>query len=193
MKCIISARYRVKIYKLGFDKAFLAFFANLAEMIRNFIKITLLAALPVLAACSTGPNQRQAPYVFTPQPGQGRYVQPEYLRPIPNPTIQPIDLCRAQFYQTLLGQHEGGIYFTGLPGHIRVIKPAETGLLENEFLPDTLPDPPFIEVRDYIPGQVLYTPSIRTVASLVEAGPIIEERITIELDDEGYVEEVRCG
>jgi len=135
MKCIISARYRVKIYKLGFNKAFLAFFANLAEMIRK--------------------------------PGQGRYVQPEYLRPIPNPTIQPIDLCRAQFYQTLLGQHEGGIYFTGLPGHI--------------------------QVRDYIPGQVLYTPSIRTVASLVEAGPIIEERITIELDDEGYVEEVRCG
>jgi len=47
-------------------------------------------------------------------------------------------------------------------------------------------------VRDYLPNQVLYAPSIRTVEDLVQLGPIDESRLTIELDQEGYVQEVVC-
>ena len=54
------------------------------------------------------------------------------------------------------------------------------------------PEPPFIEVRDYLPNQVLYAPSIRTISDLVQLGPIDESRLTIELDREGYVQEVAC-
>jgi len=54
------------------------------------------------------------------------------------------------------------------------------------------PEPPFLEVRDYLPNQVLYAPSIRTVSDRIQLGPVDENRLTIELDREGYVQEVLC-
>ena len=50
-----------------------------------------------------------------------------------------------------------------------------------------------MEVREFLPDQVFYGPSIQTVTDPFQLGPIIEERLTVELDREGYIEEVRCG
>ena len=52
---------------------------------------------------------------------------------------------------------------------------------------------PLVEVREFLPDQVFYGPSIQTVTDPFQLGPIIEERLTVELDREGYIEEVRCG
>jgi len=54
------------------------------------------------------------------------------------------------------------------------------------------PQPPYLEVRDYLPSQVLYAPSIRTVSDRIQLGPDDQNRLTIELDREGYVQEVIC-
>jgi len=176
------------------DKSFLGFSANLAIMIRFLtISLCILSSVWVLPACQSGSGGFDDRYVFTPRPGQGRYVQPANLRPLPTQPIQLADLCRANFYKGLEGQHEGAIYFVGLPGAVRVIKPAFLEGFENDFLPDTLPRAPLLEVRDYIPDQILYAPTIRTVDSVLNAGPVIRERLTVELDVEGYVQDVRCG
>ncbi len=102
------------------------------------------------------------------------------------------DLCRAQMYRGLIGQHEGGIVFASLPGRTRVVKPAETELDQDEFLQDMRPDPPLIEVREYLSGQALYTPAIRAVQRGDDLGPIQQDRLTIELGREGYVRELTC-
>jgi len=49
-----------------------------------------------------------------------------------------------------------------------------------------------LEVRDYLPNQVIYAPSIRTVSDRIQLGPVDQNRLTIELDREGYVQQVEC-
>jgi len=101
-------------------------------------------------------------------------------------------LCRSKLFLGLVGQHEGGIVFATLPGRTRVVKPAELELNEDDFLQDMRPDPPFVEIREYLSGQTLYTPAIRTVSRIDNLGPIIRDRLTVELDAEGYVRELTC-
>ena len=153
---------------------------------------TLTAALTllVLPACGTSPGGAYPPY--QPQPGQGQYIYPEYLRPTVTPRIPRPDVCQSRVFLGMVGQHEGSIYIAGLPGRKRIIKPA---VLEEDlpFMEGIDPEPPFMEVRQFLPGQSLYAPSIRTTADLLEAQPIEQDRLTIELDREGYVQEVRCG
>ena len=129
---------------------------------------------------------------YQPAPGQGQYVRPAYLNPVPTPRIPDTDVCRSQFYRTLVGQHEGAIYVAGLPGRKRVLKPAFMEELEPDFprLPGDAP--PFMEVRDYLPGQVIYAPSIRATDDLSLLGDVQRDRLTIELDEDGYVQEVLC-
>lgn len=165
-------------------------------MIRDFFKISLcLAAAAALSGCTnrvlgnpttTVPNfQRFA--------GQGQYITPEYLQPeLPLPIPAP-DLCRSRLYLTLAGQHEGAIFIAGLPGRKRIVKPAEL----EDFLPDEdndfLPIPPLVEVIDFLPQQAIYAGSIRTVVDrflLTDEDPA---RLTLELDAEGYILDVRCG
>lgn len=140
----------------------------------------------VLAACASGPAE------FQPRPGQGQYVRPAYLNAVPTSRLPEPDACNARVYQGLIGQHEGAIYVAGLPGAKRVLKPAFTEEVQSDF--PVLPEdrPPFVEVRDYLPGQVIYAPSIRAPDSLVLAGETRTDRLTIELDREGYVQEVIC-
>jgi len=129
---------------------------------------------------------------YQPRPGQGQYIRPAYMNPVPTPRIPEPDVCNSQFYRSLVGQHEGALYVAGLPGRKRVIKPAFTEELEPDF--PRLPGDrsPFMEVRDYLPGQVLYAPSIRDTNDLSLLGEIQRDRLTIELDDEGYVQQVNC-
>lgn len=153
------------------------------------IRLLTLFTVSALAACQTSPRNAQP--VF-PNAGQGQYVRPAYLNPVPVPRIPPTDACRSQLYQGLVGQPEGAIFIPGLPGAKRVLKPA----FEESFYeePDPLGEAPdFIEVRDYLPGQSLYAPSIRTPGSLLANSDFDGSRLTIELDEDGYVQEVRCG
>jgi len=164
-------------------------------MIRT-LSIVIFSAV-VLTACSS----RQGDYlgqgynaypIQPPRAGQGQYVRPDYLNPTPTPRIPRTDLCQSQLYQGLVGQHEGSIYIAGLPGTKRVLKPAFLEDFDRERVQGIDPEPPLIEVKDYIPQQVLYAPSIRTVTDRLQLGPEDRSRLTIELDVEGYVQELRC-
>lgn len=138
-----------------------------------------------------GPGYNAYP-IQAPRAGQGQYVRPDYLNPTPTPRIPLTDICQSQLYQGLVGQHEGSIYISGLPGTKRVLKPAFLEDFDRERVQGIDPQPPLIEVRDYIPQQVLYAPSIRTVTNRIQLGPEDRTRLTIELDVEGYVQEIRC-
>ena len=157
----------------------------------------LIVSVFLLTACSArqgsylGPGYNAYP-VQAPRAGQGQYVRPDYLNPTPTPRIPRTDLCQSQLYQGLVGQHEGSIYIAGLPGMKRVLKPAFLEDFDYERVQGIDPEPPLIEVRDYIPQQVLYAPSIRTVTDRIQLGPEDRSRLTIELDVEGYIQEVRC-
>jgi hypothetical protein len=142
---------------------------------------------------TAGQGYNAYPYQYVPQPGQGQYVRPDYLNPTPTPRIPRADLCQSKLYQGLVGQNEGAIYIAGLPGRKRVLKPAFLEDFDGNRVEGIDPEPPFIEVRDYLPQQVLYAPSIRTVSDRIQLGPEDERRLTIELDDEGYVQEISCG
>lgn len=157
------------------------------------IRIFFTTAILTLTACAGGTAQRQADYVYVPRPGQGQYQQPIDLRPTPTQRIPANDVCKSQFYRTLIGRHEGGIYFAGLPGWKRVVKPADEETFGTDLLPDMELLPPLIEIRDYLPDQSLYAPSVRTVMDMVDAGPVERARLTIELDSDGYVQQVWCG
>ncbi len=145
----------------------------------------------LLTACAYGAPSSTYPE-YQPRPGQGQYVRPAYLNAQPTPVIPAVDACRSQLYQGLLGQHEGAIFIAGLPGRKRVIKPAQ---LEGfGYNPDDTfyDEPPFVEVREYLPGQSLYAPSISNMMDSLNLGPTIEDRLTIELDAEGYVQQLDC-
>lgn len=147
-----------------------------------------LAALFLTSCYGMGagePTQR-------PRPNMGRYQQPVYQQPEPTRRLPDADLCRAQMFLGLVGQHEGGIVFAALPGRTRVIKPATLEIDRDEFLQDMNPEPPYLQVREYLSGQALYAPSIRPVSSVDELGPIEEDRLTIELDRYGYVTQLTC-
>jgi len=132
-------------------------------------------------------NYRQA------TPTQNGVYQPQFHQlPILTERVPPEDYCRAELYQSLVGLHEGSIHFVGLPGRKRILKPAFDEGFESDFLPEMEPEQPFIEVRDFLPGQRLYTPSIIT-AQLAVLEPEVQDRLTIRLDLDGFVEEVVCG
>jgi len=156
-------------------------------MIRNF---AIFGAL-VLTACAYGNPSSTYPQ-YQPRPGQGQYVRPAYLAAQPTPMIPPVDACRSQLYQGLLGQHEGAIFIAGLPGRKRVLKPAE---LEGfGYNPDDTfyEQPPYMEVREYLPGQSLYAPSISDLRDSLNLGPEMDTRLTIQLDNEGYIQTISC-
>ncbi len=161
-------------------------------MIRKYI--IAVASLGLLTACAGSLGQANNAYpVAFPTPGQGQYVRPAYLNPTPTPRIPDPDICQSQMFRGLLGQHEGAIYIPGLPGRKRVLKPAFLEDFDREMIAGIDPDPPLIEVRDYLPQQVLYAPSIRTVTDRIQLGPADESRLTLELDVDGYIQDVRCG
>lgn len=153
---------------------------------RLFLFIVLGA---LLAGCYTPGAGMSRP---APRPNLGQYQVPLNQRPTPTRRIPDEDLCRSRLFLGLVGQHEGGIVFATLPGRTRVVKPAELELDQDEFLQDMRPDPPLVEVREFLSGQTLYTPAIRAVSRVDDLGPIIRDRLTIELDREGYVREMTC-
>lgn len=143
----------------------------------------------LLAGCFTpGAGEPQS----RPRPNLGQYQIPANQRPEPTRRIPDDDLCRSKLFLGLIGQHEGGIVFATLPGRTRVVKPAELELNEDDFLQDMRPDPPLVEIREYLSGQTLYTPAIRTISRIDNLGPILRDRLTVELDTDGYVRELSC-
>ena len=164
-------------------------------MIRKCVKITAyIAASAALIGCanralnnpnSTGPN-------FQPFPGQGQYIRPAYLDPEPSRRLPPDDLCRSRLYLTLLGQHEGAIFLAGLPGRKRIVKPAELEGFDDD-VKNFVPPPPLVEVIDYLPDQTIYAGSIRTIMDRFLLTNEDETRLTLELDTEGYVQNISCG
>ena len=154
--------------------------------------ISILGLIGVSACVPTqGAGYPNYP-AYVPTPGQGQYVRPQYLNPTPTPMIQPIDACQSYLFRGLIGRHEGAIYIAGLPGRKRILKPAFLEGPDREMMEGIDPQPPFLEVRDFLPNQVLYAPSIRTVSDRIELGPVDESRLTIELDREGYVQQIEC-
>jgi len=153
--------------------------------------LALLMACAALSACSFGGPVSTYP-AYQPLPGQGQYVRPDYLNAQPTPRVPAIDACRSRLYAGLMGQHEGAIFIPGLPGRKRVIKPARLegfGYAPGDPL---YVEPPFVEVREYLVGQSLYAPAISNLQDRLTLGPQIEDRLTIELDNEGYVQRVDC-
>ena len=159
------------------------------------IRLTVIfASFILLSACVRYGGAGDPNFVqFRPAPGQGQYVRPAYLNPVQPPRLPPDDICRSRLYAGLVGRHEGAIFFAGLPGRKRVLKPAFIDGFNYEPDDTFYLDPPLVEVREFLPDQVFYGPSIQTVTDPFQLGPIIEERLTLELDREGYIEEVRCG
>lgn len=154
------------------------------------IRLTALLILGSLTACTGMAGQdRVAPF----PEGMGQYVRPAYLNPVVQPRLPPADACRSQLFLGLVGRHEGAIYIAGLPGLKRILKPSYDEGFEYQPEDPLGQQPRLYEVRDYVSDQVLYAPSITTVSDLVQLGPPQENRLTIELDQYGYVREVRCG
>lgn len=143
----------------------------------------------LLAGCFTPGAGEPQPRA---RPNLGQYQIPLNQRPEPTRRIPDDDLCSSKLFLGLIGQHEGGIVFATLPGRTRVVKPAELELDEDSFLQDMRPDPPLVEVREYLSGQTLYTPAIRTVTRIDNLGPVLRDRLTVELDADGYVRELSC-
>ncbi|MEM7729984.1 MAG: hypothetical protein AAF311_12040 [Pseudomonadota bacterium] len=148
-----------------------------------------------LSACMAGPVgfSGQGGYSFTPQPGQGQYVRPDWLQPAPTPRLPALDPCQSQLYAPLLGVNEGAIYIPGLPGAKRIIRPAVFEGPENDFLNGEMMGDTYVQVQTYQAGQQLYAPSIGTITDRITIGPEMMDRLTIVLDREGYVQEVSCG
>ncbi len=154
----------------------------------GMIRVLAILGLLSLCACQSG-----AVGPYQPRAGQGQYVRPAYLNPAPVPRLPPVDACRSQLYQGLVGQPEGAIFIPGLPGAKRVLKPAFNEDFNYSSEDMFYNEPPFVEVKDYLPGQSLYAPSILTPGSLLATAQTDLSRLTIELDVEGLVQEIRCG
>lgn len=127
-----------------------------------------------------------------PPANMGRYQQPLFQQPAPQERFPREDECRSRLFLGLVGQHEGGIVFAALPGRTRVVKPAETEQAQDDFLPGMQEEPPFVQITEYLAGQILYAPAIRAVRRGDELGPIERDRLTVELDAFGYVRELTC-
>ena len=161
-------------------------------MIRHITLLSaVLGASALLSACSFGAPNSAFPG-FVPTPGQGQYIRPEFLAPQPTPVIPPVDACRSRLYAGLVGRHEGAIFIPGLPGRKRIIKPARLEGFGYQRDDNFYQEPPFLEVQDFLPNQSLYAPSISTMTDRLNLGPEIEDRLTIQLDEQGIVQEVSC-
>ena len=154
-----------------------------------FTAIVLLG----LTACAYGAPSLAPSPVFQPAPGQGQYIRPAWLAPEPTPRLPNIDLCQAQTFAPLIGMSEGAIYIPALPGAKRIIRPAFSERIRNEFLGGELETSQFVEVETYLPGQQLYAPTIQAFKNRIEVTEEDPNRLTIELDREGFVQDIRCG
>jgi hypothetical protein len=155
---------------------------------RVLLVIPFVVGLSACAMSTVGPDA-----AFQPRPGQGQYVRPDWMAPTPTPRIPGADPCRARMYQTLLGVNEGAIYIPGLPGLKRIIRPAQFEGPENDFLNGDMMNDTYVQVETYQAGQQLYAPTIGNIMDRITIGPENENRLTIELDADGYVQEIVCG
>ena len=166
--------------------------AHDCPMIRILCIMTISIALSAsLSACSFG-GPSSTFQDFQPFPGQGQYIRPDFLQAQPTPRIPPTDVCRSQLYAGLVGRHEGAIFLPGLPGRKRILKPAFPEGFGYEPEDTFYTNPPLVQVVEYLPSQALYAPAIQTVTDRINLGPDVEDRLTIELNNAGYVQEVRC-
>lgn len=161
-------------------------------MTRYLLALTVLPGV-VLSACALGAPAGPSAISYQPVAGQGQYVRPEWLNPAPTPILPALDPCQSQTFAPLIGVNEGGIYIPGLPGDKRIIRPVHPEYFRNDFLNGELDVSPRVEVETYLSGQQLYAPTINTVEDRISIVAEDPNRLTIELDQDGYVQEVRCG
>lgn len=147
--------------------------------------VPFLSAL-MLSACASGGS---APGFAPVTTGRG-YVTPAYLLPQPPPAVPQADSCNALLYQTLIGRHLGTVYLAGLPGRKRVLQPSETEGFDADGMNE--PFAPLVEIRDYLPGQSVYLPSVATIDDMTRLGPVETDRLTVELDAEGVIQSLTC-
>ncbi len=153
------------------------------------IRFICFSSLIVLTACAPTMGRYGTANM---NDGRGRYVRPDYMNPEPMQSLSPVDTCNSLLYQALIGRHEGAIYIPGLPGRKRILKPAYDEGFNYQRSDDFYSEPALIEVREYIAGQSPYAPSISTVSNRLDLGPVQADRLTLELDGQGYVRAVRC-
>jgi hypothetical protein len=167
----------------------------------------LLAAGLTLGACAGSPGaqinqqraQSQARAIQAARQTQrlndrrGQYVYPENQRPAPRLYGPAADQCGARLYAGLRGSHIGGIHLAVIGGDKRIIKPAALETGGDDFLQDMEAGGPRLEVKEMLAGQPLYGASVRTGLYLGQLGPERPDRLTLELDGEGYVINVACG
>ena len=149
-----------------------------------------------LSACTVSPfaaQSGQTAPAFVPFPGQGQYVRPARLDPVPVPFSPVLDTCGAQVLRPLIGASEGSVYIPALPGEKRILRPVFFEDFENEFLGGELVRPPLVEVETYLPGQQVYAPLTRAFTEPDRLGAFDPDRITIELDRNGDIQDIRCG
>lgn len=149
----------------------------------------MICVAGAMVACTGGVGGTQSQ---NRRAGMGQYQRPAYMQPEPTQRFPQDDLCRSRLYLGLVGQHEGGIVWATLPGRTRVVKPADTERNQDDFFADMRPEPPMVEIREYLAGQVLYAPAIRAVRQGDELGPVEQDRLTVELDKLGYVTRLSC-
>ncbi len=130
--------------------------------------------------------------MFVPQAGQGQYVRPNYMNPAIAERLPPDDVCRSRLYLGLVGRHEGTIVIAALPSPKRILKPAFDEGFNYQPGDEFAVEPSLIEVQEFIPDQREYAPTVRTVTDRMLLGPERPDRLTVELDANGYVSEVRC-
>ncbi len=152
----------------------------------RFLLLSFGCIVPLMSCAGPGGG------VADGRPGLGQYQRPLYQQVQPTPFLPRRDQCGAQLYQGLIGQHEGGVVFTTLPGRSRVVKPAQPQTDEDEFLQDLRPGPPLVEIREFLSGQLLYAPTIQAVQGNDGLGPDQQDRLTIELDRQGYIRRINC-
>lgn len=147
--------------------------------------------LTTLSACSIGQPVSTYPE-YRPTPGQGQYVRPQYLNRQLPPRVPNDDLCQSRLYAGLVGQHEGAIFIAGLPGRKRLIKPAVVEGFGYGAGDPLYIQTPYVEVREFLAGQNLYASTNTDLRDRLNLGPDIADRLTIELDEDGYVQQIDC-
>jgi len=146
-----------------------------------YIVLCVLSCGAMSACGTTGQGVNR---IYQPQEGQGQYIRPAHLNPELPQRLPPDDLCQSRIYQNLVGQFEGSLFFQAIPGRQRLVKEATfSDFTPNEdFLEDLEEQPPFVEVREFIAGQPIFTSSLLRTPGQLIIEPVIEDRLTILID-----------
>ena len=157
----------------------------------RFLALITLCPCLALSACISSPAGSEP--IARNRPEQGRYQYPENQRPIPTRAIPAVDDCNARLYQGLVRSHIGAVHIAAIASDKRIISPGVSEIDQDDFFQDMRAAPPLLEVREMLVGQPLYLATVRTGVYPGQLGPTRPDRLTLELDAEGFIDVVECG